>query len=260
MYREQRIVGVVEARMGSKRLPGKVLMALADRPVLWHVVERAGSVDVIDEVVVATTTSGRDDTIAEFVDWLDDPAVRTFRGPEDDMLERYYLALRDDPPDLVVRIPANAPLVSMRYLRRAILHLVDGDLDGVDSDPKQTGLTPGLGCEAYRYQALVDAHLLAVRPAERQTVPLFIRNRPHAFRIDYPPPCHNLCSPFRLSLECQEDYQLLRRIYRALYRRGKPIDCEQVVRWLGMRPDLAAINAASGRERPPDYGKPAAGE
>lgn len=249
MYKEQRITAVVQARMGSTRLPGKVLMALGGRPVLWHVIERLQTVDLIDQIVVATTEHQRDEPIVDFVRWLDAPNTRVFRGPEDDVLERFYRALRDDPPQVVARVTADSPLVCPEHLQQMIRHLVDRDLDGVDAHHDQCGLTLGFGSEVYRYRALLDAHLLAVRPEEREHVSLFIKKRPQAFRVAYPRPERRLCSQARLTLDYPEDYELLYQIYEALYRPGRPVDCRRVLEWLERRPDLTAINrklSASG--------------
>lgn len=243
MYRGRRIAAVVQARMGSTRLPGKVLMPLCHRPVLWHVIERLKASGCIDEIIVATSVTTADDAIARFIADLDDPGVRCLRGPEDDVLERFYLAICRYNPDVVVRITADSPLLSIRHLRRLVTHLVDHRLDGVDAHLDHTGLTLGFGSEAYHHQAIVDAHLLAATPAEREHVSLFIKQRPYAFRVEYPEPRPALCTDFRLTLDYPEDYHLLCEIYDTLYRPGEVIDCLRVVEWLRRRPDLVRLNA-----------------
>lgn len=243
MYQGQKIVAVIQARMGSSRLPGKVLKPLCDRPVLWHIIERLKRVDLIDAIVVATSDRRQDDDIIDFLEWLDDPMVRAFRGSHEDVLDRLYQALCQDPPDVVVRVTADTPLISPDHLRRLVIHLVEEGLDGVDAHQDTTGLSLGFGSEAYRYQALVDAHLLAVHPEEREHVSLFIKNRPHAFAVDYPEPDPALQANLRLTLDYPEDYELLRIVYRALYRPGEIIDCRQVVQWLESRPDLIEANS-----------------
>ncbi len=250
MYRNQRIVAVVQARMGSSRLPGKVLLPLGGRPVLWHVIERLTEVDLLDEIVVATTERPEDDGIVDFVRWIDEPALRVFRGPEKDVLERFYLALCDEPPDVVVRVTADSPLVSTEYMRQLVIRVVEDDLDGADGHHDNCGLTLGFGSEAYRYRALVDAHLLAIRPEEREHVSLFIRHRPHAFRLANPEPESGLCSDLRLTLDYPEDLELLSRVYDALYRPGRLVDCRRVLEWLERRPDLVAINGDCDQIQP----------
>lgn len=243
MYRGRRIAAVIQARIGSTRLPGKVLMPLCDRPVLWHVIERLEATTVIDQIIVATSTSAADDSIVRFVDELDDPKISYVRGPEDDVLERFYIAICRHNPDVVVRVTGDSPLLSIRHLHTLVTRLVDGDLDGVDAHHHNTGLTLGMGTEAYHHQALVDAHLLAARPTEREHVSLFIKERPYAFRVEYPEPPPALCTDFRLTLDYPEDYYLLTRIYDALYEPGGVIDCLETVGWLRRHPQLPGINS-----------------
>lgn len=250
MYRGRRIAAVIQARMGSTRLPGKVLMPLCDRPVLWHVIQRLKAVGCIDDIIIATSITAEDDSIVRFVEELDDPAVKYLRGPEDDVLERFYLAICQNTPDVVARITADSPLLSIRHLRKMLTLLVDRQLDGVDAHHHQTGLTLGFGSEAYHHQALVDAHLLAAKPAEREHVSLFIKERPYAFRVEYPEPHTALCTDFRLTLDYPEDYRLLCEIYDALYRPGEVIDCLQVVQWLRHRPELRTMNAHRVQKSP----------
>ncbi len=218
-------------------------MPLCHRPVLWHVIERLRAVGCVDDIIVATSVAPVDDAIVRFVEGLDESDIRCIRGSEEDVLERFYLAICRHSPDVVARITADSPLLSVRHLRRMLTHLVDHQLDGVDAHHHKTGLTLGFGSEAYHYQALVDAHLLAVNPVEREHVSLFIKKRPYAFRVAYPEPRTALCTDFRLTLDYPEDYRLLSAIYDALYEPGTVVDCLQVVQWLRRRPDLVQINA-----------------
>ena len=245
MYRGERITAVIQARMGSTRLPNKVLMTLGDRPVIWHVIQRLKTVELIDDIIVATSTRRRDNPLAAYIEQFDDSRVELFRGPEEDVLQRFYLALQShaDPPHAVVRITGDSPLLSVRHLERMITHLIDNRLDGVDAHHRRTGLTLGFGTEVYHHQALVDAHLLAHRPEQREHVSLFIKQRPCAFRVEYPKPDPRLCSPFRLTLDYPQDYWLIERLYGALYQPGEIIDCTRALTWLGDRPDIAEVNA-----------------
>ncbi len=238
MVGERRISAVIQARMGSTRLPGKVLLPLGDRQVLWHLIERLKTAEWLDEIVVATTEEEEDDSIADFVEVLKEEKVRLFRGPEEDVLSRYYLALREDPPDLVVRVTGDSPLVCVEHMREMVDHLVAEGLDGVDAHHEATGLTVGFGSEVYRYQAICDAYLLAMHPEEREHVSLFIKRRPQAFSVAYLKPEAGLCSKARLTLDTPEDYGLLSEVYRRFYRRGRIVDCRQVLEWLGEHPYL----------------------
>lgn len=250
MFRGEKITGVIQARMGSTRLPNKVLMTLEDRPVIWHVAQRVKSVEWIDEIIVATTTRRRDDCLAAYVEQLDDPMVRLFRGPEEDVLQRFYLAIEQHPTDHVVRVTGDSPLLSPGHLRVMIRELIDRNLDGVDAHHDRTGLTLGFGTEVYHHQAIVDAHLLANRAEEREHVSLFIKQRPAAFRVAYPKPDSRLCSKFRLTLDYPQDYWLIDRIYRELYQPGEIVSCRQALQWLRDRPQVADINSECVQKTP----------
>ena len=237
MIANQRVVAVVQARMGSSRLPGKVLLPLANRPVLWHILERLDSLAVLDEIVLATSREPQDDSIARFADYvLERQALRhpfrLFRGAHEDVLARFYQALEPDPPELVVRVTADTPLIATCHLQRMIEHLVYTGVDGVDAHHGATGLTLGFGAEVYRYQALKDAHLLAMNDEEREHVSLFIKRRPQAFAVHYLKPSPELCSEHRLTLDTDDDYRRLAALFEAHYRPGQPIDCRALLRAL----------------------------
>lgn len=237
MTSNPRIVAVVQARMGSSRLPGKVLLPLANRPVLWHVLERLDALPLVDEIVLATSTEPEDDSIERFARYVDARSglrhpFRLFRGPSDDVLARFYMALQPDPPELVLRITADNPLVATCHLERMIRHLLDTGVDGVDAHHDTTGLTQGFGAEVYRYQALADAHLLAMNHEEREHVSLFIKRRPQAFAVRYLEPAWELCSDHRLTLDTDDDYRRLAELFDAHYQPGRPIDCRSLLRSL----------------------------
>ena len=119
-------IAIVQARMGSTRLPGKVLMPLAGRPVLGHVVERLAYCSTLSGIVVATTTEASDDAIAEFCDGA---GVLVFRGSEDDVLDRYHQAAAEFEADPVVRITADCPVIDPTVVDRVVDGFLEGEFD-----------------------------------------------------------------------------------------------------------------------------------
>ena len=209
---------IIQARMGSSRLPGKVLRPLADIPALVHVVERTRAIEGVSRVIVATSTAPLDDPIEALVsEWFDDIAV--VRGPEDDVLARYVLALGDDPPPYFVRVTGDSPLMSFEHASAMLKTLIESGADGANAHHQHTGLTTGLGSEAYRTQALFDAHRHATSRSDREHVTTWIKRSPRHFVL-YPEPVPTLASDLRLTLDYPQDYHVVSRVYVDLHRGG----------------------------------------
>ncbi|WP_293105948.1 NTP transferase domain-containing protein [Moorena sp. SIO3I6] len=112
-----RIIAILQTRMGSTRLPGKVMKQLCDKTVLAHVISRVRACNLLDEVVVATTNSSIDDVI---VTEAEKYGAKWFRGSEDDVLDRYYLAAKNYHADVVVRITSDCPLFDHTILSQML--------------------------------------------------------------------------------------------------------------------------------------------
>ena len=238
---------IVQARMRSTRLPGKVLKPLAGIPVLVHVIKRSLAIEGVSRVVVATTRRRSDNPIAELVDAWFDGDVRLHRGAENDVLGRFVEALGDEPPEYFFRITADSPLLSFEHaiaMRNAVIR---EDADGGDAHRHETGLTLGLGSEIYRTAALFRAEQEAREPRDREHVTTWIK-RNSAFRILYPEPLPELVSDFRLTLDVPEDYEVLRELYRDLYDPEELIGSAVAIRWMERHPDVARINRECEQE------------
>ena len=123
-----RVVGVIQARMGSTRLPGKVLKPIAGKPLLWHIVHRLRCCDTIEDIAVATSTNPRDDAIVE---WGAAEGVTVIRGPEDDVLARFARAAEALDADLIVRVSSDAPFIDAGFVDHLVTTLVEQDGDYV---------------------------------------------------------------------------------------------------------------------------------
>ena len=121
-------VAIIQARMGSTRLPGKVLAPIAGNPMLWHVVERTRRAKALDQVMVATSENSKDDAVAEF---CTESAIDCFRGSEEDVLDRYYQAARQFTDSTIVRITADCPLVDPGVADKVVGAYQDGPYDYV---------------------------------------------------------------------------------------------------------------------------------
>ena len=200
-----RRVAIVQARMGSSRLPGKVLKPLAGRPVLDHVVTRVMAAERIDEVVVATSDLPGDDPIADYCSaqsWV------CVRGSETDVLSRYATAARASAADIVVRVTSDCPLFSPRILDDMLAAFDPSTMDYMSTNWPERSFPVGLDCEIMRADALLGIAKSATDPDEREHVtPHFYRNPDH-FRL-----AGHRCIPslahLRITLDTAEDYDRL---------------------------------------------------
>src|ERR1700744_243100 len=123
-----RVVAVIQARMGSTRLPGKVLRPVAGKPLLWHIVHRLRQCARIEDIAIATSTNPRDDAIVE---WGGLEGVTVIRGPEDDVLARYARAAESLDADIIVRVSSDAPFIDAGFVDHLIAALIEQDGDYV---------------------------------------------------------------------------------------------------------------------------------
>lgn len=226
-----RTVAIIQARLGSTRLPGKVLLPLLGEPVLTHVVRRVARASSVDAVVVATTTRPEDDAIVDLA------AVQAWlveRGSEVDLLDRYLRAARAHDADRVVRITSDCPLVDP-----AVIDDVVGVLAATGADYASNTLEPrtfprGLDVEAMTRTALETADLGDHDPDSREHATPYIYRHPERFHLARVPLTVDL-SEHRWTVDTAEDYELVRRIFEALGRDD-----------FGWRDALAVVEANPG--------------
>ncbi len=237
--RKPHIVAVVQARMGSSRLPGKVLMDIAGKPALSHVVERLQACQRIDQIVVATTTKLVDQAIIDLATAL---GVCYYAGSETDVLDRYYRAAREAAADVVVRITADCPLLDPTLVDRTVQTYLDarGDLDYVGVDRT---FPDGLDTEVFSFAALERAWREARLKSEREHVTPYIWKHPRKFRIGTVQHTSDL-SHHRWTLDHLEDLIFIREIFeRAGSSRSSTLHMQDVLEILDRFPKLRQINS-----------------
>jgi spore coat polysaccharide biosynthesis protein SpsF len=230
-----KIVAIVQARMGSTRLPGKVLMDLGGKTVLARVVARLRRAILIDQIVVATTDSVIDNAIIRECQRLQ---VEYFRGSENDVLDRYYQAANSCEAQIVVRITADCPLIDAEVVDDVIRVLLSrGDYA---SNTLARTYPRGLDAEVFTIAALERAWQDAHEPHQREHVTPYFYEHTEIFeltslrgRIDY--------SRYRWTLDTAEDLELLRTIYARLDNRDD-FHWLRAVRVMEDEPDLAERN------------------
>ncbi|MFD1542379.1 cytidylyltransferase domain-containing protein [Nonomuraea guangzhouensis] len=231
-----RIVGIIQARMGSTRLPGKVLRELGGRSVLGWVVRAVREAAAIDDLVVATTTEAADDLVVAECRRL---GVFWHRGPVDDVLTRFTQVLRGHPGDAVMRFTADCPLLDPVVIREAALvfRAVPG-LDYLSTSLAGT-LPRGLDVEIAGLAALRRADLAATA-YHRTHVTSYIYSHPGESRLlglAYTPAAADL----RVTLDTEDDWRLISRVVAELGDRCVPV--RSLVGWLRDRPEVCELNA-----------------
>jgi spore coat polysaccharide biosynthesis protein SpsF len=234
---------IIQARMGSSRLPGKVLADLAGTPMLFRVIERVSAARLIDDVVVATTAENEDDVL---VDRLRSEAhCKIFRGAVDDVLSRFYLCAKLHHADIVVRVTADDPLKDPEIIDRAVSLLSDNSNLDYCSNTIEPSYPEGLDIEAIRFSALERAHTEARLLSEREHVTPYIWKHPEMFKMRNFKSERNL-SGWRWTVDRPEDLEFMRRVFEQ-FRSDPLVSYQEVVKWLDANPHVAMINSGIKR-------------
>ncbi|QGQ93526.1 acylneuraminate cytidylyltransferase [Paenibacillus psychroresistens] len=230
-------VAIIQARMGSTRLPGKVMMQLMDRSVLGHVINRLQQVKFIDEIIVATSTLQMDDVI-------EDEAIKcgvsVFRGSEQDVLSRYYEAAIRANAEIIVRVTSDCPLIDPETTALIIEAFLQSDLDYLTNKLVKT-FPRGLDTEVFTMGALNEAYNKAVKPEQREHVTPYIYQNPDQFKFNfYKGEVDH--SQHRWTLDTPEDWELISEIFKRLYHPGQIFSLNACLDLMDKHPELVEIN------------------
>jgi len=202
------IAAIIQARIGSRRLPGKVLAKIGPHPVLGHVIDRVRAAQEVDRVLVATSTMSRDDPIDEFCKLWRTECVR---GSETNVLSRFMLAARLSEAEVMVRITADCPLVSPNVIDQVTRELKSALADYSSNTLTRT-FPHGLDTECFTFSALASTEIYATSPYDLEHVTPLIYNQPDIYRLVS---CENAQdrSHYRITLDTQADLDLLRALH-----------------------------------------------
>jgi len=246
---DQKVVAIIQARMGSARLPGKTLTEICGKPLLQHIIERIQHCEFIDEIVVATTENKEDYAIIKLSDKL---GVKSFTGSENDVLDRFYQCAKKFDADIVVRVTADDPFKDPDVIDRAVKELISGKgLDYVSNTIKPT-YPEGIDIEVFAFKALERTWKDAEKISEREHVTPYIWNHPEIFKISNFENNVNL-SDLRWTLDTPQDLEFTRDIYKRLYSADSIFFMNDILELLRKEPWLASIN--TGIERNTGYKK-----
>lgn len=231
---------IIQARMGSTRLTGKVMKDLEGKTVLEHVINRVRQSKMIDEIIIATTIHDRDDVIETEALGC---GVKAYRGSEDDVLARYYYTAKENDLEVVVRITSDCPLIDPKVLDEIIQCYVSNDYDIVSnagSDLSKRTYPRGLDIEVFSFRVLENAFTNAKETSQREHVTPYIYENSigvyyYKNDIDY--------SKHRWTLDTDEDFKLISEIYKHLYHGEHNFYLSDIVKLFEVKPELFNINA-----------------
>jgi spore coat polysaccharide biosynthesis protein SpsF len=231
-------VAIIQARMASTRLPGKVLLDISGKSMLEWVTTRVRRASFITQVVVATTTGPKDDVIVQECQRLD---VACYRGSEQDVLDRYYRAATEHAADVVVRVTSDCPLIDPREIERVIESFRDV-CPSYASNSIVQGYLRGLDTEVMTMESLSRAWREARHDYHRAHVTPYIYQNPHLFRIlATPMPIDRDLSGYRFTVDTQEDLATVRLLCSQLS--GDRFGWQEALAAVDKLPQLASINS-----------------
>lgn len=230
---------IIQARCGSTRFPNKVFALIDGKPLLWHVVNRLKYAAKIDEIIVATTVSEKDDKIEE---WCKENNVHCFRGSEENVLNRYYSASEAFPSDYVVRITADDPFKEPKVIDAVITKLIEEGYDHVTNNLPPS-FPEGLDCEAFKKSALDRSEKEAETAFEREHVTQYIYHHPEIFKIGNVSNPENL-SYLRWTIDKDVDFEMVKAVYAHRNPANKGILLmDEILEILKANPEIEKINS-----------------
>ena len=231
-------IAIIQARMSSSRLPGKVMKPLAGKPIIWHIYDRASKCRYVDKVIVATSMDPSDDPLSEFC--LKN-AMNLYRGSLDNVLSRFTEILAKDSYSYFVRITGDCPLIHPEFIDNQILALKEFAADMVWCEYSSSVLE-GQGAHSSRSLFYIQENSKDGRDLEHVGSPYYV-SHPEEFKIvKMSLPEEFRVSDLRLTVDEEKDYQLFSRIYDALWTDKSWVDLIKAIKWLRMHPEIASIN------------------
>lgn len=226
-----RVVLIMQARMGSTRLPGKSLLPLAGQPLIARVIERVRRCRRLDAIVLATTRKPEDDPVAALGEAC---GIAVFRGSENDLVDRYYQAALAHRADVIVRIPADNPVPEPQEIERVIAyHLESGnDFSSNYPDVFDNGYPDGIGAEVFTFSALKRVWETSTDFRNREHPHTNFYEHPDVYRIGtFECPAEFRRPDIILDVNTRDEYEFLAELYGDLYPRNPQFTIQDVIQW-----------------------------
>ena len=234
---------IIQARMGSTRLPGKAMLDVEnDKTVLYFVIKQLQSCKLIDKIIVATTTLEDDKQIANFSKQL---GIDSFRGSSDNVLDRYYQCAKEYSVSTIVRIPSDKPLIDPEIVDNVVSMFMNSSYDYITNFLPNPTFPSGTEVEVFSINALKKAWEKAKIPSEKEHVTPYFINHEDKFKIFHTENSENL-SHLRWAVDRIDDLKLVRKIASKIKKR--PILMKDILELFTREPELVKINKNVNRE------------
>jgi spore coat polysaccharide biosynthesis protein SpsF (cytidylyltransferase family) len=234
------IVVIIQARMGSSRLPNKVMKEVLDKPLIAYLLDRVSQAKRVDGIVLATTIKSEDDRLEKYVNSI---GYDVFRGSEDDVLSRYYEAFKSvesgDSSNAIVRITGDCPLIEHRLIDKVVEKYTNEDVDYV---ALTSDFAEGLDVEIFSESLLNKAFNEAKLPSEREHVALFFHNNSELFKMSRVE--NNVDdSSYRITIDEPEDFVVIKSIIEHFDKNNLELDFEKIKHYLDENQEIFNLNA-----------------
>ena len=238
MKNKKRIIATIECRMGSTRLPGKILKEVKGKPLLEIFIERIKSSNLIDDIVIATTINEKDDVLIDFCKFRD---IKYFRGSEEDVLGRVLDAAKDNNADIIVELISDNSFIDSGIIDEVIQYYLDNDYDYVSNFIPKLTFPTGIAIQVFSVKLLDEVDKLTNEPVDRENVTWYIYHHTEKYKIGTVYAKGVLNNPkIRLDLDYPEDFELIKKIYEHFNNLLVPL--EEVIKYLKENPKLMEIN------------------
>ena len=247
-----KILGVIQARMGSSRLPGKILNQIKHKPMLWHIVNRLKEVKKLNDIIIATSKLKIDDPVFNMSEKYQ---INCFRGSEKNVLDRFYYAAKSNAANHIIRITGDCPLLDPKTIDMLVEKYFNGHYDycgiacgaGAANKKNIKRFPDGLDAEIFKFEVLENAYTNATDKLSKEHVTPYIWKNSDKFKIgtlysdmDY--------SSLRLTVDNLEDFELIEWIYNSLFDLNPKFDIRDVINLLLKNPKMVKNNHFLGKE------------
>ena len=232
------VSAIIQARISSTRLPNKIFLNIEGKPMIEHIVKRISWSEKIDNILIATTVNPADDKLVE---WSNKNNILVFRGSEKDVLGRFYDAAKFLNTDVIARITADDPFKDPVIIDHVISLLLEKKLDFAYNN-KPPSFPEGLDAEVFTFWALRIAHEKSKDIFEREHVTQYFYKHPEMFRQENYINKVDL-SNFRWTIDTEKDLEMVKIIYKELYKEGKIFLFDDILNLIKKKSDIAMINS-----------------